>query len=149
MKIVYIDITNIPKLRQYTGISRVVTEIAIRMIEDGVDVRLLSYDDAKHAYCVISNEYFLLCAKGVVSDKSRCYTDEFLKVEDMEPESVFFDVNSSWHTMPNRSWLLPKLKNKKIRIVPLLHDIIPVRHPQYMVGITLMRFMEFLMAHPK
>lgn len=149
MKIVYIDITNIPKLRQYTGISRVVTEIAIRMIEDGVDVRLLSYDDAKHAYCVISNEYFLLCAKGVVTDKSRCYTDEFLKVEDMEPESVFFDVNSSWHTMPNRSWLLPKLKNKKIRIVPLLHDIIPVRHPQYMVGITLMRFMEFLMAHLK
>ncbi len=149
MKTVYIDITNIPKLQRYTGISRVVTEIVLRMIEERVNVTLLSYDDVRHAYNIISNEYFLLCAKGVETDKQKCYTEQFLAVEELEEGSVFFDMNSCWHTMPNRSWLLPRLKNKQIRIFVLIYDLIPIRHPQYMVGQTLMRFMEYLMAHLK
>lgn len=149
MKTVYIDITNIPKLKRYTGISRVVTEIVLRMISDNINVKLLSYDESHNAYNIISNEYFLLCAKGVVTDKSRCYTDNYLKIEDMEKEAVFFDMNSCWHTLPNRSWLLPRLKNKKIRIMVLIYDLIPIRYPQYMVGQTLMRFMEYLTAHLK
>ncbi|MBQ6211696.1 MAG: hypothetical protein IJJ57_02245, partial [Ruminococcus sp.] len=68
MKPVYIDITNIPELERYTGISRVVSEIAVKFIRDGVDLRLLSYDPRKHAYCIIDNDIFLLGANGMMED---------------------------------------------------------------------------------
>lgn len=147
MKAIYIDITNIPELKRYTGISRVVSEIAVKMICDGVDVRLISYAPRHHAYRLIDNDRFQLASSGMLPDKKQCYTDTYIPVDEMEAGSVFFDVNSSWHTLPNRSWLLPRLKNRQIRVIPLLHDIIPIRYPQYMVGQTLMRFMEFLTAH--
>ncbi len=147
MKPVYIDITNIPELERYTGISRVVSEIAVKFIRDGVDLRLLSYDPRKHAYCIIDNDIFLLGANGMMEDKKKCYTEQYIPADELESGSVFFDANSAWHTLPNRSWLLPRLKARQIRIVPLIYDIIPIRYPQYMVGQTLVRFMEFLTAH--
>ena len=42
MKPIYIDITNIPELDHYTGISRVVTELIMRMLTDRMPLRLLS-----------------------------------------------------------------------------------------------------------
>ena len=110
MKAIYIDITNIPELKRYTGISRVVSEIAVKMICDGVDVRLISYAPKHHAYRLIDNDRFQLASSGMLPDKKQCYTDTYIPVDEMEAGSVFFDVNSSWHTLPNRSWLLPRLK---------------------------------------
>ena len=147
MKTIYIDITNIPELKRYTGISRVVSEIAANMINDRVDIRLLAYFPKAGAYRLVDNDRFLLALNGMLADKRECYTDTYIPVDELEEGAVFFDANSTWHTLPNRSWLLPKLKARQIRVIPLIHDIIPIRYPQHMVGQTLMRFMEFLTAH--
>lgn len=147
MKTVYIDITNIPELRHYTGISRVTSEIILRLISNGVNVVLLAWSNQDNAYRIVDNERFILIVKGILTNKKLCYTDRLLQIDDFEKGSVFFEVNSCWHTMPNRSYLLPRLKNNQVRIIVLIHDIIPIRFPQYMIGQTLMRFMEFLMAH--
>lgn len=147
MKTVYIDITNIPELRHYTGISRVTSEIILRLISSGVDVRLIAWSNQDNAYRIVDNERFILIVKGILTNKKLCYTDKLMQIDDFEKGSVFFEVNSCWHTMPNRSYLLPRLKNNQVRVIVLIHDIIPIRFPQYMIGQTLMRFMEFLMAH--
>ena len=147
MKAIYIDVTNIPELKRYTGISRVVSEIAANMISDRVDVRLIAYFPKAHAYRAVDNDRFFLALNGLLEDKRACYTDTYIPVDELEKGSVFFDANSTWHTLPNRSWLLPRLKARQIRVIPLIHDIIPIRYPQHMVGQTLMRFMEFLTAH--
>ena len=149
MTTLYVDITNVLLLKHFTGISRVVSEISLRMIQDNVNIKLLSYDEHHNAYCIIDNEKFLLCFKGIKNDKTECFSDNFITIDEFESNSVFFDMNSCWHTMPNRSYLLPKLKNKQIRIAVLIYDIIPIRYPQYMNGQTLMRFMEYLTAHLK
>lgn len=149
MTTLYVDITNVLLLKHFTGISRVVSEISLRMIQDNVNIKLLSYDEHHNAYCIIDNEKFLLCFKGIKNDKTECFTDNFITIDEFESNSVFFDMNSCWHTMPNRSYLLPKLKNKQIRIAVLIYDIIPIRYPQYMNGQTLMKFMEYLTAHLK
>ena len=146
MKPIYLDITNIPELDHYTGISRVVTELIMRLLGDRLPLRLLSYSAPKSAYRIIDNERFLLAVKGLL-DKRESYTDEYLAVEDFEDGATFLDINSAWHTLPNRSWLLPKLKSKQIRILVQIYDLIPIRYPQYMVGQTLLRFMEYLTAH--
>ena len=44
MKKIYIDITNIPMLTQFTGISRVVSEIILRLEKEKTDFILLSYN---------------------------------------------------------------------------------------------------------
>lgn len=147
MKPIYIDITNIPELDHYTGISRVVTELIIRMLGDRKPLCLLSYSVPHGKYRVIDNDRFLLAATGRLADKRTCYTDTYLAVEDFENGAVFLEINSAWHTMPNRSFLLPKLKAKQLRILVQIYDLIPIRCPQYMVSQTLMRFMEFLNAH--
>lgn len=145
----YIDITNILDVAFFTGIPRVVTEVSLRMIDAGQDVCLLSYSAKEQCYRVIDNRIYCDCLRGKCSDKKACYTDKRLAVSELEPHSVFYDCNSCWHTMPNRSWLLPQLKNLNIRIVPLIHDIIPVTHPQYLMEQTRFRFMGFLLAHMK
>ena len=147
MKPIYIDITNIPELNRYTGISRVVSEIAAEMNTDRIDLRLIAYSVENHAYRIVDSDRFQLAAKGLLRDKQRCYTGEFLNIDDIEEGSVFFDANSTWHTLPNRSWLLPKLKSRQIRIVTQIYDIIPIRFPQYMAASTLVRFMEYITAH--
>lgn len=147
MKPIYIDITNIPELTHYTGISRVVTETILRMLRDNKPLVLLSYSVPHSAYRIIDNDRFLLAAAGKLADKRSCYTDNYLTIDALENGAVFLDLNSAWHTLPNRSYLLPKLKNKQIRILVQIYDLIPIRYPQYMVGQTLLRFMEYLTAH--
>ena len=147
MKPIYIDITNIPELTHYTGISRVVTETILRMLCDNKPLVLLSYSVPHSAYRIIDNDRFLLAAAGKLADKRSCYTDNYLTIDALENGAVFLDLNSAWHTLPNRSYLLPKLKNKQIRILVQIYDLIPIRHPEYMAEQTLLRFMEFLTAH--
>lgn len=146
MKPIYIDITNIPELDHYTGISRVVTELIQRLLADRMPLCLLSYSVPKGAYRIIDNDRFLLAARGLL-DKQACYTEDYLAVSDFAEGATFLDINSAWHTLPNRSYLLPQLKNKQIRIFVQIYDLIPIRYPQYMAGQTLLRFMEYLTAH--
>ncbi|HAJ96668.1 MAG TPA: hypothetical protein DCO72_02890 [Ruminococcus sp.] len=147
MKTIYVDITNIPELEHYTGIPRVVTELVSRMMMKQFPLKLLSFDAKRNSYQVVDNEHFLICAKGMLPEKKNIYTGEFLDIENFEKGAVFLDMNSSWHTLPNRSFLLPQLKNRQVTIWVLIHDIIPVRHPEYMKSETLLKFMEYLTAH--
>ena len=50
MKKIYIDVTNIPELEHFTGVSRVVTEVLIRLVRAGSDVSAISYSVEKHGY---------------------------------------------------------------------------------------------------
>lgn len=147
MKKIYIDITNIPMLTQFTGISRVVSEIILRLEKEKTDFILLSYNPSDHAYRVIDSAVLVNCFENMTEDRKSCYTDKLITVEQFEKNSVFLEINSCWHTLPNRSFLLPQLKNKNIRIITQIYDLIPLRYPQYMASVTLMKFMEFITAH--
>ena len=116
MKKIYIDITNIPMLTQFTGISRVVSEIILRLEKEKTDFILLSYNPSDHAYRVIDSAVLVNCFENMTEDRKSCYTDKLITVEQFEKNSVFLEINSCWHTLPNRSFLLPQLKNKNIRI---------------------------------
>lgn len=145
----YIDITNILEVAFFTGIPRVVSEVTTRALRAGRDITLLSYDTAEQCYQIVDGKKYcdyLLHGKG---EKSGCYTHTRVTVDDMEPGSCFCDINSCWHTLPNRSWLLQKLKNKNIRIAAMIYDLIPITHPHYLVEQTRLRFMSYLMAHLK
>ncbi len=146
MKKIYIDVTNIPELEHYTGISRVLSEIVIRLVKADAGLVTLSYSPADHAYKVLDTKVLAGRMEGSIPEAD-CYTEELLVPDEFEHDSVFLEINSSWHTLPNRSCLLPKLKNLGIRIITFIYDIIPVRHPQYMAPHTLLKFMEFLTAH--
>lgn len=144
---IYIDVTNIPELAQYTGIPRVVSELIIRFVKKNADIVPVSWSSPDHAYRILDCRALAENMESMSGNADKCYTGEFLLPEQFEEGSVFFEANSCWHTLPNRSWLLPELKKRNIRIMVLIHDIIPVRSPQYMKDITLLRFMEFLTAH--
>ena len=145
MKNIYIDVTNIPELEHFTGVSRVVTEVLMRLVHGGSDVSAVSYSVEKHGYILIDTKAFVSRLEGGEPD-TEIYTENIITPDEFEFGSVFFDVNSSWHTLPNRSYLLPKLKNRGVRLITLIHDIIPVRFPQFMAPHTLLKFMEFIVA---
>ena len=145
MKKIYIDVTNIPELEHFTGVSRVVTEVLIRLVHAGSDVSAVSYSVEKHGYILLDTKAFVSRLEGGETE-NEIYTENIITPDEFEHGSVFFDVNSSWHTLPNRSFLLPKLKNRSVRLITLIHDIIPVRFPQFMAPHTLLKFMEFIVA---
>lgn len=147
MKKIYIDVTNIPKLTRYTGIPRVVSELIIRFVKEKAEIVPVAWSSPDHAYQILNSRVLAENMESMNGNEDECFTGDNLTPDLFEEGSVFFEVNSSWHTFPNRSWLLPELKKRNVRIITLIHDVIPVRFPQFMKDITLLRFMEFLTAH--
>lgn len=145
----YLDITNILEVDVFTGIPRVVSEVTTRLIRDGSSLCLLDYSPQERCYHILDNAWYHAYQQGKAVDKAASRTGKTIRPSDFPAGSIFFDLNSCWHTQPARSWLLPELKNRKVRIAALIYDLIPVTHPQFVQPETRLRFFCYLLAHMK
>ncbi|MDO5558770.1 MAG: glycosyltransferase family 1 protein [Oscillospiraceae bacterium] len=146
-KKIYTDITNILEIQSFTGIPRVLTEVTTRMIKAGADICLLSFSKKYNSYIVVDSQKFVSHITTGRPYAEECYTDITVTIDDICSDSVFLDINSCWHTIPQRSWLLPRLKNKNVEIIVLIYDLIPITHPQFLIDQTRMKFMHYIIAH--
>lgn len=144
---IYTDVTNILEIQSFTGIPRVLTEVTTRMIKAGADICLLSYSLQCNSYIIVDNQLFYSYLTTGKPAASQCYTQKTVSIDEIESGSVFLDINSCWHTLPQRSWLLPRLKNRNVEIIVLIYDLIPITHPQFLIDQTRMKFMHYIIAH--
>jgi len=68
-------------------------------------------------------------------------------INELEADSVFLDIDSSWHNELKRTTLLPKLKQSNISIINLHHDAIPILMPDLTHENTVRVFTEYFHAH--
>lgn len=148
--IVYSDITNLMSVDFLTGIQRVVREIIVRMLKkDNIILHLLAYSEQLNAYKLIRNDSFLEYFVEINGEKKDIVSDEVVEFVDIPSGAVFFDIDSVWNSRLKRSWLFPILKQKGVKIVTQLYDLIPITHPQFSHENTCMNFMVYVGANIK
>lgn len=145
---IYMDVSVLTLATFVTGIQRVTREIAVRLIEAERDnVVLLHYNAKENVYHRIDNKKFCeyyVHGNGV---KNRMITGRKVAFEEMDANSVFFDLDAAWMCRVKRSWLLPILKKQGVRIIAHVYDIISITHPQYCLQRGVYNFMDFIGAH--
>ncbi|MGN0637334.1 MAG: glycosyltransferase family 4 protein [Huintestinicola sp.] len=148
---VYADITNFLtnylQNRYLTGIQRVVSEVVKKLISEAeTDTVLLDYSPADKRFRVVDNDKLYRCLKGGLSDRDELITEQLLSIDDLSPHSVFFDMDNVWNSRFVRSSLYPLLKQRGIRILTQVYDIIPIKHPEFAVESTVFNFMSYIGA---
>ena len=147
---IYLDITNLMEVDFLTGIQRVVREIAVRFLRDErLEMNLLAYSETLNGFEFMNNRCFYDYFVYGRGKKEEIRSGKKCAVIDMEPGSIFYDIDSVWHSKQKRSKLLPELRNRGLKLAVFLHDIIPIIHPQYVHQNTIVLFMEYLGAYLK
>lgn len=147
---VYIDVTNLTTVNFVTGIQRVVREIVLRFYKKAdFETILLSYSNDNEIFNIVDRDSFINYFENGVGSKNSFYTHRKLRLEDIEPGSVFFDIDSVWNSRIRRSFVLPLLRDNGVKIAVFVHDIIPITHPQYCHQNTTFFFMDYIGAYLK
>lgn len=144
---VYIDVSNLTTVNFVTGIQRVVREVVLRFCKNArFETILLSYSNDNEIFNIIDTENFINYFEKGVGSKNSFYSHRKLRLEDIEPGSVFFDIDSVWNSRMRRSYVLPLLKDHGVKIAVQVYDVIPITDPQYCHQNTIFFFMDYLGA---
>lgn len=146
--VVWIDVTNLMHVDFLTGIQRVVREVVIRILHmKNLKLNLVSYEEKRNAYVVLDNIKFYDYFKNHLGQRDNIYSRDLVQLTDFPSGSIFFDIDSVWNNRLKRSSFFPQLKQKGVKIVTMLHDLIPITHPQFCNENTCMNFMIYVGAN--
>ena len=145
-QIIYIDISDLYKSKARTGIQRVVREITSRLSQDKrseFKLGLLNFNSVNHKYELFSNtsiKDFMLAKKDTMK------IVKSFKIEELERNSIFLDLDSAWNIPLKRAYLYGKLKKLDITIISYVYDLVPIIYPEFANQNTLRNFMTYLSA---
>lgn len=143
---IYIDISMIMIGTKYTGIPRVVMELIKGFYEKGLETVLIEYDVKTDKYRIIDTKGFVEFCKDKNGSRKKLRTNRYIAFDEFEEGGIFFDVDTVWKTRVRRSFLYPILKEKNVKIVPFIHDIIGIDFPQYCGTDDVMNFIDYIGA---
>lgn len=149
MKTIYIDISMVMVGTNYTGIPRVVMELIPRLDLSRFAPVLLEYTQKRDCYEIIDTERFVKFCKSKKGNRAKMRTGRFLAFEEIGKgveESCIFEVDAVWKTRIRRSFLYPIIKKQNVEIIPFIHDIIGVTHPQFCPQDDVLNFLDFVGA---
>lgn len=144
MKKVYMDISMVLVGTNFTGIPRVVMELAKQLYRaPGLSLIFLEYHQKRDDFEIIDGERFAAFCREKTGNRKKLRTGKHIPFRGLEKGSVFFDVDAVWKTRVRRSYLYPRLKEAGVKIVPFIHDIIGVTHPQFCPVDDMLNFLDF------
>ncbi len=147
MKKVYIDISMVIVGTNFTGIPRVVMEITKKLYHNPkLELIFLEYHQKRDDFEIIDGEKFAAFCREKKGNRRKLRTGKHIPLWGMEKESVFFDMDTVWKTRVRRSYLYPLLKEKGVKIIPFVQDIIGVTHPGFCPGDDVLNFLDFIGA---
>lgn len=147
MRKVYVDISMLLIGTNFTGIPRVVMELAKRLNKTpDLEMIFLEYDQKSDDFRVIDTDMFVNFCSTKQGNRNDMRTKQHILFSELEAGSVFFDVDTVWKTRVRRSMLYPILKENGVLIYPFIHDIIGVTHPQFCPQDDMLCFLDFIGA---
>jgi len=105
------------------------------------------YSNQKNCYQIVNKEKFKEFFAENGDTKNGIVTINTLNFEDIPNGAIFFDLDNAWNTRLKRSYLFPILKQRGVKIVTQVYDIIPITHPQFAHDTTTMNFMSYIGAN--
>ncbi|MCQ2490154.1 MAG: glycosyltransferase family 4 protein [Ruminococcus sp.] len=147
---IYIDLSTMMQVDFISGIQRVVREITVRMLKHTEhEFYLLFYSAKNNSFLRFSNERFIDYFVNGKGEKGAILTPEKIDFCDIPSGAVFFELDSVWNSPLKRSFLFPVLKQKGVRIVTQVYDLIPITDPQFAHENTCSNFMIYVGANLK
>lgn len=150
MRRVYIDVSNMIFNPYMTGIPRVVLNVVreLNILQPELCI-LIIHDKVRQDFQIVPISEFIACKTGRLPwsrmEKVLLETGHY-DLSTMEPGSILLDIDVSWWTDLPRNLLYKKLQAIGIKVVPFVHDIIHVTHPQYVYDDSLYPFLRYLGA---
>ncbi len=144
---VYTDVSNLLKVDYISGIQRVVREVVSRMIErDNIDLALLAYSERYGHYSILDPDVFMDCFKNNKDRRSELDSGVKIHLTELGSGDVFFDLDSVWNLPVKRSRAYWLLKDRGVKVVTYVYDIIPVNYPQFCHLNTVFNFLNYIGA---
>ncbi|MCR4648248.1 MAG: glycosyltransferase family 4 protein [Lachnospiraceae bacterium] len=148
MQKIYIDVSKLTTISYLTGIQRVVRNVSCEMYKV-IPERLcfLAFEDKEDSYRVLDTDKFIAYLEGDKSLEGKIFSGRSIKISEMKPGDIFFEIDAIWNTSYKRSVLLPKLKRYGVKIAVYIYDILPIILPQYTHDNTRFNFMNYIGAY--
>ena len=147
MRKIYLDVSMVMIGTNFTGVPRVVMELAKRLHKSQkFDLNFIEYNQKKDAFRLLDTEEFIKFTDTKTDKRNSIRTDKYIPFEEMEEGSIFFDCDTAWKNRTRRSFLYPLLKQNKVKIVTLIYDIISIDYPQFCENSDVMNFIDFIGA---
>lgn len=138
---VYIDLSRLCMTAFTTGIQRAAKKIVARMLRDArLDVILLSALPSQTAWRMLPHDEFIAFCEGTAPTPFGEGDVQTLRPCDLSANAVFFEIDSAWNMPMQRHWLYPQLRQRGIRILCHVYDLIPITEPQYFHSNTAVQF---------
>lgn len=145
---IYIDVSVLIMVSFVTGIQRVTREIILRLMKRSeCQVVLMYYQETDDTYYRINNQKFYEYYACHIGNKGAMVTRSKILLSEIAGDAIFFEIDAGWMSKVKRSYLLPILKKQGAHIIIFVHDIIPIRYPQYCQSHVVYRFMDYMGAH--
>lgn len=143
----YLDVSMVMIGTNFTGIPRVLTEIVKRLgTDEEFDLHFIEYDSKKDAFRLLKTPEFIGFCNTKTDDRKPIRSNEYISFDSIEENSIFFDCDTAWKTRVRRSFLYPILKEKNVKIVTLIYDIISIDYPQFCDKSDVMNFTDYFGA---
>ncbi len=145
-KMLYIDVTGILKAPVLTGADKISAGITVGIINNNIEPCLIAFSKKHNSYVAIDKYKYYSYITGNMPDDEGCYTDTIVRMENMERDSVFLDAGNSWLNIPQRGWLLPKIRNNNVQIISVIQSFLPITHPERVSDSIRIKFMHYITA---
>lgn len=144
---VYIDLSRLCLTPFTTGIQRVAKAVVLRMLKNPkLDVVLLCDLPCHTQWRILPHDAFITYYTKQSGSPYGAAPPITIAPDALQPDAVFFDIDSAWNMPMRRSWLFPKLRQRGVTIVSHLYDLIPVTEPQYFHQNTATQFLAWTSA---
>ncbi len=132
---IYVNITNSLTTKARTGIQRVVKEL-VKRLRTSDRYQFVAYSENsfyKVEQAVLWQQYFL--CKDV-------FLNEPFSLDDIVEGDVFLDIDASWGDPYDASMLYRNLKLKRVTLVKVHYDAVPILFPKFSHENTRFRYID-------
>lgn len=134
---IYINITSSFTTKRRTGIQRVVANLGEHFIDNFLYIFITyNYDDGK--FYKLENVNNL--ADAIYNDNCELTP---LVFSELNSSDYFFDIDAAWSDAVDRKVLYSKLREKKVGIINLHYDSVPIVNSAWSHANTVIRYMDF------
>lgn len=130
---IYIDLTSVYNAGFLSGIQRTVIELTKRVIITYKKCVLLIFSREKNVFFVLPNSAFtdFFAKKGNIKVNNLNKFD----VKKLCKNDIWLDIDSVWDVVClKRHILYPFLAKRKVKILSLIYDLLPLLYPKYFDG---------------
>ena len=150
-----VDLSNTIESSRMTGVQRVATSLTDALTQGGDVLRVDGRTGRLRTLALPARRRLLSLSEGRTTSRTLAGRIETRAARLLplgrpwQPDTsdVFIDLEAGWFGPQSRAELLPRLRTEGIRTAALVHDVLPLLHPEWFPLASTERFRRWFEAH--